>query len=83
MVDPAANNIQELQSADEERDLGIAVHNQCKFRSNCKKTVSHANSVLAFLKKTISSRYPYVLVKMYKAIVRQALDFGICIASPG
>ena len=83
MINPVVNNIQELQSVDEERDLGINVDNQCKFHSNCKRTVSHANSVLALLKKTISSRSPSVFVRLYKALVRPELNFVMCIASLG
>jgi hypothetical protein len=51
MVNPAVKNIQELQSVDAEIDLGIAVGNQCKFHSNCKKTLSYASPILALLKK--------------------------------
>ena len=81
MVNPAVNNIQKLQSVDKERNLRIVSDNQCKFYSNCKKTMSQANSVLAFLKKTISRRSPYAFVMLYKALVRPVLDFGMCIAS--
>jgi hypothetical protein len=34
MENPVVNNIQELQSVDEERDFGIIIDNQCKFNSN-------------------------------------------------
>jgi hypothetical protein len=51
MVNLAVKKIQELQSVDEERDLGITIDNQRKFHLNCKKTVSHVTSVLALLKK--------------------------------
>ena len=81
MVNPGVNNTQGLQSVDEERDLGIIVDNQCKFHSNYKKRVSHPNFVLVLLKKTISSRSLYVFVRLYKALVRSVLDFGIFVAS--
>jgi len=53
MVNPAVNNIQELQSVDEERDLGIVADNQRSFHSKYKKMVSHANFDLALLKKKL------------------------------
>ena len=79
MVNPAGSNIQELQSVDETRDLGIAVNNQCKFYSNCKNTVFHANSVLHLLKRTIPSTFSYVFVKLYKTNARPVLDIRKCI----
>ena len=80
MFNPAVNNIQEVQSVDEEGDFGIIVDNQCNINSNYKKTVSQPNSVLALLKKAISSRSPCVFVRL--ALVRSVLDFRMCIASP-
>ena len=44
MANPA---VQELQNVDGGMDLAIVVDSQCKFHLNCKKTVSHANSVPA------------------------------------
>ena len=73
MINSAINNSQDLQSVDEERDLGIVVVNWFKFHLNCKKTVHHTNFVPELFKKL----FPVgkIFVRLYKVHVRPVLDF--------
>ena len=69
-------------SSEAERDLGVIVDKELKFTVNTQATVDKALQTLGIIKRTITSRSPMVMTKLYKALVRSNLEFGMCVASP-
>ena len=65
-----------------ERDLGVIVDHQLKFSSHAKSFSFSADETLGIIKRTISSRHPRVLMKLYKALVRPRLEVGMSLAVP-
>ena len=71
-----------LSAVSNERDLGVIVDHQLKFSSHAKSVSSSANKTLGIIKRTISSRHPRVLMKLYKVLVRPRLEVGMSLAAP-
>ena len=65
-----------------ERDLGVIIDHQLKFSSHAKSVSSSANKTLSIIKRTISSRHPRVLMKLYKVLVHPRLEVGMSLAAP-
>ena len=65
-----------------ERDLGVIVNKELKFTMQTQTAVAKALQTLGIIKRTITSRSPMVMTKLYKALVRPNLEFGMCVASP-
>ena len=82
MHEHASNSDPPIKTSTEERDLGVIVDSLLKFHANTIKSVSQANTNLGLIKRTVTSRSPLVFLKLYKALVRPVLDFGMCAAFP-
>ena len=73
---------QTIISSEVERDLGVIVDNELRFTIHTQTAVAKALKTLGIIKRTITSRSPMVMTKLYKALVRPNLEFGMCVASP-
>jgi hypothetical protein len=82
IYNPITKTREHLENREEERDLGVIIDDKLKFHSHVQHVVSRANSSLGLLKRTISSREATIFIKLYKALVRPHLDFGMCLAGP-
>lgn len=71
-----------IQSAEEERDLGVIIDNKLKFHSHCRTQAAKANKILGLIKRSVTSRHPRVIKKLYTALVRPHLEFGMAVANP-
>ncbi|XP_065580121.1 uncharacterized protein LOC136039985 [Artemia franciscana] len=58
MWDPEKRTRIDLQTHNEERDLGVLADNQVKFHSHIRNVVSKSNTGLGLLKRSITSRSP-------------------------
>ncbi|XP_055489927.1 uncharacterized protein LOC129696245 [Leucoraja erinacea] len=75
-------NGRELKNAGEQRDLGITVHSSLKVESHVDRVVKKAFGVLAFINQSIEYRSWDVMLKLYKALVRPILEYGVQFWSP-
>ena len=64
------------------RDLGAIVDKKLKFSIHTQTVVAKALQTLGIIKRTISSRSPMTMTKLYKALVRPNLELSMCVASP-
>ncbi|GCC36001.1 hypothetical protein chiPu_0014492 [Chiloscyllium punctatum] len=71
-----------LESADEQRDLGVHVHRSLKVASQVDRAVKKAYSVLAFINRGIEFRNQEVMLQLYKALVRLHLEYCVHFWSP-
>ena len=80
MIDSAGANMP-IQSAKEEHDLGVLIDNKLKFHSHCQNQAAKANKVLGLIKRSVTSRQPRVIKKLYTALVCPHLEFGMLVAN--
>uniref|UniRef100_H3A8L5 Reverse transcriptase domain-containing protein n=1 Tax=Latimeria chalumnae TaxID=7897 RepID=H3A8L5_LATCH len=75
-------NDQKLESADNEKDLGIIIDDGLGFSHHFNMAVSEANKMLGIIKRTITSRGMEVILPLYRALVRPHLECCVQFWSP-
>ena len=68
-------NGKQLQVISNEKDLGEMMTNDLKSSEQCIQAYNRASRMLGMLGRTIVSRSPEILVKLYKSIVRPHLEY--------
>ena len=66
-----------LEAVEEERDLGVLIHQSMKSSSQCAKVAKAANATLGMMKRTFITRNKTTLIQLYKALVRPKLEFCV------
>jgi ribonuclease P/MRP protein subunit RPP40 len=67
-----------LQAVQEEEvDLGIIVHDNLKWASQCAKVVGKANKTLGLIKRCFGNLTEEVILKLYKSLVRPKLECAV------
>jgi hypothetical protein len=82
ILNPITNIRDHLVKREEKRDLGVVIDEGLRFHSHIQHVVSQENSMLGLLKRTISSQEATIFIKLFRALVRPHLDFGMCQAGP-
>ena len=75
-------NGQLLEKVTEEKDLGVMISNDLKVAAQCSQACNKANRMLGLMRRTISSRDPKILTKLYKSLVRPHLEYCVAAWSP-
>ena len=75
------NDLQ-LNETDSERDLGVYVDNDLKFRKQAASAVAKASQVLALIRKSFRAINCDTLPLLFKSLVRPHLEYGCCIWGP-
>ena len=71
-----------LKTSEEERDLGVVVHNSGKPSRQCAEAAKRANKILGLVKRTIISRNQEIIIRLYKCLVRPHLEYCVQAWSP-
>jgi hypothetical protein len=71
-----------LDSVDEEKDLGVVLSSDMKCSSQCQKAYNTANRMLGMIKRTICFKSPWIMVKLYKTLVRPHLEYCVSAWAP-
>jgi len=74
--DLCSNTRSPLESSECERDLGIYISSNLKWRNHVEHIATKANRVLGMLVKTFVSRDPNLWKKLYISLVRPHLEFA-------
>ncbi|XP_065568763.1 uncharacterized protein LOC136032368 [Artemia franciscana] len=82
ICNPTTKVREQLKNRAEERDLGVIIDDKLNFHSDVQHVFSYASSSLGLLKQTINNRHASIFIKLYKALVRPHLNFGMCLAGP-
>jgi hypothetical protein len=69
-------NGQELSTVEEEKDIGVLVHNSLKPAKHCEKAANMAGAVLRQIQRNFHYRDRKVFVKQYKQYVLPHLEFA-------
>ena len=75
-------NKQRLKVVREEKDLGVIITDDLKVSTQCGAAYGKASRMLGLINRTIRSRDPEVMVKLYKSIVRPHLEYCTAAWSP-
>ena len=75
-------NQEELESSEYEKDLGVIINSDLRLRKQCLEARNKANRVLGFIFRSVKSRSPEVILKLYLALVRPHLDYAVQFWSP-
>ena len=71
-----------LEEVSEERDLGVIIDSQLKFKSQVGSAVLKANRVLALIRRTFLYRDEDTIKRLYKSLVRPLLEYGNAVWYP-
>ena len=69
-------NEMKLGTVHEEKDLGVIVDSELKFRKHCAAAVKKANMKLGMIKKSFACLDEDVLLPLYTSLVRSHLEYG-------
>ena len=75
-------NNEDLVRLESEKDLGVTVTSDLRQRKQCVEARNKANRVLGFILRSVKSRSPEVILKLYLALVRPHLDYAVQFWSP-
>jgi len=67
----------QLEEVVEEKDLGIMITQDLKVSQQCQLACNKASRILGLIKRTIMSKDPYILLRLYKSLVRPHLEYCI------
>ena len=75
-------NGQKLEEVTSEKDLGVTISSDLKASQQCIQACNKANKMLGLIRRTISSRDPVILTRLYKTLVRPHLEYCSAAWSP-
>ena len=75
-------NFEDIETASEEKDLGITFQQNLKFSSHIAEKVSKANSTLSLIVRTFDYIEKDSFILLYKSLVRPQVEYGNTIWYP-
>ena len=76
------NEVVELSSVEEERDLGVLVDVDLRFRNHIDQLVTKGNQLTGMIKRGIRYKSPDVIKRIFTTVVRPHLEYGNVIWHP-
>ena len=71
-----------LEVTTEEKDLGVMISSNLKASRQCQQAYAKASRALGLIHRSISFKSPYVLLRLYKSLVRPHLEYCISAWAP-
>ena len=70
------NNIP-IESTSSEKDLGIIIQSDLKVSQQVAKAVKSANRALGIIRRNITDKSKFNIIRLYKSLVRPHLEYGV------
>ena len=71
-----------LPVVESEKDLGVTVNNKVNWSEHILNIIQKAKAITAWVSRTVISRSPEVMLKIYKSLVRPQLEYCVQLWSP-
>ena len=71
-----------LETMEQEKDLGVIVDNQLRFSSHCDKVVNAANRLLGIIRRAFTNLDKSTFLLIYKGIVRPVIEYASTVYDP-
>lgn len=71
-----------LETTEEEKDLGVYVDSDLKFKKQCSEACKKANKALGYISRHFCYKSKDIILPLYKAIVRPHLEYAVQFWSP-
>ena len=71
-----------LRLTEEEKDLGVIIHQSTKPSRQCTESATKANRILGLIKRTVVSREKNIILNLYKTLVRPHLEYCVQVWCP-
>ena len=75
-------NGRKLAEVKTQKDPGVVIGDNLKISDQCTQACNRANRMLGLMKRTMSSRDPVILTRLYKSLVRPHLEYCSVAWSP-
>ena len=75
-------NFEDIETASEEKDLGVTFQQDLKFSGHIAEKVNKANSVLSLIVRTFDYIEKESFILLYKALIRPVVEYGNAIWHP-
>ena len=72
----------EIESVQQEKDLGVVITNDLKSSNQCIEAVKKAQKLLGYIKRQFRTRNKETILTLYNALVRPHLEYAIQFWSP-
>ena len=73
---------QKLAEVKTQKDLGVIIGDNLKVSDQCTQACNRANRLLGLMRRTMSSRDPVIMTRLYKSLVRPHLEYCSVAWSP-
>ena len=74
------NTAHKLGEIEEQKDIGVNIDSNLEFDKNINQKINKANSIMAVIRTTFTTINQHNLLPLYKALVRNHLDYAISIS---
>ena len=71
-----------LQKVTEEKDLGVTISDDLKPSKHCRIAFNKSAKMSALIRRTVAHRTPFIMLRLYKALVRPHVEYGMAVWSP-
>ena len=72
----------EIESVQQEKDLGVVITNDLKISNQCIEAVKKAQKLLGYIKRQFRTRNKETILTLYNALVRPHLEYAVQFWSP-
>ena len=72
----------EIESVQQEKDLGVIITNDLKSSNQCIEAVKKAQKLLGYIKRQFRTRNRETILTLYNAVVRPHLEYAVQFWSP-
>src|SRR6218665_3714774 len=71
-----------IRQTEEEKDLGVVIHDSAKPSRQCTEAAAKANKVLGMIRRTVVSKDKNIILNLYKTLVRPHLEYCVQMWNP-
>src|SRR6218665_3291334 len=71
-----------IRQTEEEKDLGVIIHESAKPSRQCTEAAANANRDLSIIRRTVVSRDKNIILNLYNTLVKLHIEYCVQVWSP-